>query len=200
MFTEPDWRNRESVDDSTVAVGHGTIIRENVIINLPAKNDLTVVGSNCYIMNTCFVGHDCIIGNNVTLCPHACVAGNVSIGDYTTIGMNSSIHQGSTIGRCCMIGAGAFFKGDSPDGVTWVGLPARPLKVNTIGIERSGLSETEKNEMISNAQLYVDNFKNPSNVKTQSKVSTTSEKTCNVILNSIRRFKFPNIFNKKLGL
>jgi acyl-ACP--UDP-N-acetylglucosamine O-acyltransferase len=198
MFTEPDWRDRESVVDSTVAVGHGTIIRENVIINLPAKNDLTVVGSNCYIMNTCFVGHDCIIGNNVTLCPHACVAGNVSIGDYTTIGMNSSIHQGSSIGRCCMIGAGAFFKGDSPDGVTWVGVPARPLKVNTVGIERSGLSETEKTEMISNAQLYVDNFKNASNVKTQSKVSTTSKKTCNVILDRIRRFKFPNIFNKKL--
>lgn len=200
MFTEPDWRGREAVDDSTVAVGHGTIIRENVIVNLPAQNDLTVIGSNCYLMNTCFVGHDCILGNNVTVCPHACIAGHVSIGDYTTVGMNSSIHQGSSIGRCCMIGASAFFKGESPDGVMWVGVPARPIKVNTIGIERSGLSEAEKNQMISNAQLFIDGFKNSGNVKAKSKVSSACEKTCNVILNSIsiRWFKFSNIFNRKL--
>ena len=199
MFTEPDWKGHTSVEGSTVSIGPDTVIRENVIINLPAKNDVTVIGSNCYLMNTCFVGHDCIIGNNVTLGPHACLAGHVSIGDYTTIGMNSSIHQGSTIGRCCMIGAGAFFKGSSPDGVTWVGVPATPLKVNTVGIERSELSETEKKDMISNAQLFINRFESSGNVEAKSWITPSDKKTRNVILDSIRCFKFSDIFNRKLG-
>jgi len=198
MFTEPDWKGRASVEGSTVSVGPGTVIRENVIINLPAKNDVTVIGSNCYLMNTCFVGHDCIVGNNVTLCPHACVAGNVVIGDYTTLGMNSSIHQGSVIGKCCMIGAGSFFKGTSPDGITWAGVPATPIKVNTVGIERSGLTDAEKKEMISNAQLFVDGFESSGDVEAKSWITPSNKKTRNIILNSIRCFKFSNIFNGKL--
>jgi UDP-N-acetylglucosamine acyltransferase len=200
MFTEPDWRDHASVEGSTVAVGSGTVFKDNVIINLPAKNDLTVLGSNCYLMSACFVGHDCIIGNDVTVGPHACLAGHVTVGDYTTIGMNASIHQSSNIGQCCMIGAGSFFKGTSPDGITWVGVPARPLKVNTIGIERSGLSETEKTRMISNAQLYIDALKNVSNAQTKGEVSSARDETCNVILNCVRWLKFPNIFNRKLRL
>ena len=200
MFTEPDWKDHASVEGSTVSVGPGTILRENVIINLPAKNDLTVVGSNCYLMCACFVGHDCIIGNNVTVGPHACLAGHVTVGDYTTIGMNASIHQGSNIGQCCMIGAGSFFKGTSPDGVTWGGVPAKPLKVNAIGIERSGLSETEKAHMISNAQLYIDTFKDVSNVETKGKISSARDETCNVIFNCVRWLKLPNIFNRKFRI
>jgi acyl-[acyl carrier protein]--UDP-N-acetylglucosamine O-acyltransferase len=198
MFTEPDWKGHTSVEGSTVSIGDGTIIRENVIINLPAKNDLTVIGSNCYLMNTCFVGHDSIIGNNVTLCPHACVAGHVSIGDYTTIGMNASIHQGSTIGRCCMIGAGSFFKGISPDGITWVGVPARPLKVNMIGIDRCDLSIEEKEKILSNAQLFIDDFECSRNIKAEGGVSSSHKKTGNVIFNCVRWFNYPNIFNRKL--
>jgi acyl-[acyl carrier protein]--UDP-N-acetylglucosamine O-acyltransferase len=196
MFTEPDWKNHASVKDSDVTIGDGTIIRERVIINYPAEKS-TVIGSNCYIMNTCFVGHDCTIGDGVTLCPHVCVAGHVTIGDYTTVGMNSSIHQGSVLGKCCMIGANAFFKGTSPNGITWVGVPAKPLKVNVVGIERSNLSDTEKQKMILDAQLFIDNFKRTSNVKGEDVISSPDKKAGNVILNRIRRFKFSNIFNCK---
>ena len=195
MFTEPDWKGQSSIKDSTVSIGNGTIIRENVIINLPGKNDVTVVGSNCYIMNTCFIGHDCIIGNNVTMCPHACLAGHVSIGDYTTIGMNASVHQGASIGKCCMIGAGSFFKGTSPSGITWGGVPARPLKVNMIGIERCNLSIDEKEEILSSAQLFIDDIECSRDIKAECGVPATKQKTSNIILNCVRWFKFPYIFN-----
>jgi UDP-N-acetylglucosamine acyltransferase len=200
MFTEPDWKGHTAVEGSAVSVGHGTVIRENVIINLPAKNDLTVIGSNCYLMNTCFVGHDCIIGNNVTLGPHACVAGHVTIGDHTNVGMNASIHQDSTLGKCCMIGAGAFFKGTSPDGVTWVGVPARPIKVNTVGISRSGLSDFEKQKITLEAQLFVDEFECSRYVKTEGGISAPRKKTGNIIFNCVRWLKGPHIFDRKFGL
>jgi len=200
MLTEPDWKNHGTFPGGRVSVGPETTIREYVVINKPATKEFTEIGSNCYIMNSCFIGHDCNIGNNVTLCPHACLAGDVYVGDYTNIGMNASIHQGSRIGRCCMIGAGAFFKGESPCGITWVGVPARPIKVNIIGIERADIPEIEKEQMISNAQLFIDNFKSPSNVQATHWVSTTIHKTVNVVLNCVRWLNLPNVFDEKFIL
>jgi len=194
MFTEPDWKNKKST--GTVSIGVDTVIRENVIINHPGKTD-SCIGSNCYIMNTCFIGHDCVIGDGVTVCPHACIAGHVHIGDYTTIGMNASIHQGSNIGKCCMIGAGSFFKGVSPDGLTWGGVPARPLKVNIIGIERSNLSNLEKEQMILKA---IDSFKYFSNIQTKNRISSTCKKAVDVILYCIGWFNLTNVFNIKFRL
>ena len=199
MVTEPDWKNHGAFPGGRVSVGPETTIREYVVINKPANKEFTEIGSNCYIMNSCFIGHDCNIGNHVTLCPHACLAGDVYVGDYTNIGMNASIHQGSRIGRCCMIGAGAFFKGGSPCGITWVGVPARPIKVNIIGIERADIPEIEKEQMISNAQLFINRFESSSDIEAKSWITPPSEKTRNVILDSIRCFKFSDIFNRKLG-
>ena len=196
--TDPDWKDVPAIPYSKVIIGVGTVIRENVVINLPAQDE-TIIGTNCYIMNTCYIGHDSILGDYVTVAPHACIAGFTTIGDYSFIGMNSSIHQHSNIGRCCMIGAGSFFKGISPDGVTWAGVPARPLKVNTIGIERSNLSRLEKDKMISNAQLFINNVKSSGNIKTKCRVASTYYKTMNIIFNCIGWWiNIPNIFDKKL--
>ena len=78
--------------------------------------------------------------------------------------MNASIHQHSKIGKCCIIGAGSFFKGETPSGITWGGVPAKPIKVNDIGIERSDLSNIEKELIIHNAKLFIDRFKASSNI------------------------------------
>lgn len=197
MQTYPDWRDCHKAPNSPVIIGNDTVTRENVIINLPATHT-TTIGSNCYIMNTVFIGHDSVLGDNVTVAPHACIAGYVTIGDYSFIGMNSSIHQKSNIGKCCMIGAGSFFKGNSPDGITWAGVPAKPIKVNIIGICKSKLLNTEKENMISRAQLFIDTFESSSNIKTECGIATPVNKTSNIIFNCIRWLNIPNIFNKKL--
>lgn len=158
METEPDWKDHISNKHGKVEIGDNTVVRELVIINKPT-NTLTKIGTNCYIMNRCFIGHDSELGNHVTMCPGASVAGFVKINDYTCIGMNASIHQNSNIGKCCMIGANSFFKGTSPNGITWGGVPAVPLKVNTVGILRSELDDNEKSIMLESAKLFVDKFK-----------------------------------------
>jgi UDP-N-acetylglucosamine acyltransferase len=154
MQTEPDWVGKPSNPNGIIDINSNTIIRELVIINKPVY-EKTYIGSNCYLMNRSYVGHDSHIGDNVTLYPGSSVCGFVKIGDYSKIGVNASIHQNATIGRCCMIGGGSFFKGTSPDGITWGGVPAKPLKVNYIGIENSNLSDTEKMEIIRNAESYL---------------------------------------------
>lgn len=163
LITEPDWKGVRSSGYGRVHIGNNTVIREYTVINKPTDK-VTYIGDNCYIMNRCFVGHDTHIGDGVQLNPGCSVAGYVKIGDYSHIGMNASVHQRSSIGKYCVIGAGSFFKGESPDGIVWGGVPARPIKVNEIGIERSDLSDDEKCELLKVSKSFVDNFKCSSDV------------------------------------
>ena len=158
ILTEPDWKGHSSSGYGRVHIGDNTIIRELTIINKPTEK-LTYVGDDCYIMNRCFIGHDSHIGNGVQMNPGSSVAGYVNIGDYSHIGMNASIHQRSKIGKYCVIGAGSFFKGESPDGIIWGGVPAKPIKVNAVGIERSRMSEHEKIDLIKRSETFINTFK-----------------------------------------
>ena len=157
-MTEPDWRGRESNPNGKLYIGKNTIVREGTIINKPTELE-TRIGNNCYIMSQCFIGHDSVIGDGCQLAPGAKLAGFVSIGANTHIGINASVHQRSRIGSYCVLGGGSFFKGTSPDGIVWGGVPARPLKVNMIGIDRSSLPDDEKNLLIERAKLFIDDFK-----------------------------------------
>jgi UDP-N-acetylglucosamine acyltransferase len=163
MITEPDWKGKKSNPNGQVIIGENTEIKEFVVINKPTEN-YTRIGNNCYIMSQVFVGHDCEIGNNVQLNPGCSIAGFVSIGDYSHVGMNASVHQHSKIGKFCVLGAGSFFKGSSPDGIVWGGVPAVPLKPNYVGIERSSLSTDDKKLLIKTAEQFVDIFKSSRNV------------------------------------
>ncbi len=163
MITDPDWKGVGANSEGKVHIGTNTVIKPNVVINRPATHN-TYIGDSCYIMPGCFIGHDAYIGDNVTMCPNACAAGFCTVGEGTTLGMNSSVHQHSKLGRFCMVGANSFFKGESPDGITWVGVPARPLKVNTVGINRSNIDDREKRLIMKNAELFVNRFKVSSHV------------------------------------
>ena len=163
MITEPDWKGKTSNPIGQVIIGDNTEIKEYVIINKPTGL-YTRIGDNCYIMSQVFVGHDCSIGNNVQLNPGCSIAGFVTIGDNTHIGMNASIHQHSRIGKYCMIGANSFFKGESPDGIVWGGVPSVPIKVNTIGIERSSMSGEDKSSLIKVSEKFIHSFKSSRNI------------------------------------
>ena len=54
-----------------------------------------------------------------------------------------------------MIGANGFFKGTSPKGIIWAGVPARPLKVNTIGLERNIDDIDRRNLIDSSARKFI---------------------------------------------
>ena len=162
-INEPDWKGKKSNPDGQVIIGDGTEIREYVVINKPTES-YTKIGNNCYIMSQVFIGHDCDIGDNVQLNPGCSIAGFVTIGDKSHVCMNASVHQRSIIGKYCVIGAGSFFKGESPDGIVWGGVPSFPIKVNTIGIEKSSLSDSDKKSLIEVGEQFIDNFKSSRNI------------------------------------
>ncbi len=144
-----------------VIIGKGTLIKEFVAVSRPCK-ELTKIGSNCMLMSNSYVAHDCLLGDNVVLVNYSGISGYVNIGDNTNVGGYCHIHQHSKIGKYCMFGSFTFFKGESPDGITWVGSrdnKATPLKVNEIGIERANLETSHKKAIVEFAENYIKEFK-----------------------------------------
>jgi UDP-N-acetylglucosamine acyltransferase len=120
-----------------VSIGNNVEIREFVTINLPASTKSTVIGDDCYLMASSHVGHDCVLSDHVVVGVGCALSGHTKVGRHTYLGLNVSTHQHANIGSYCMIGANAFFKGTSPDGVTWGGVPAKAIKVNARNIEKN---------------------------------------------------------------
>jgi UDP-N-acetylglucosamine acyltransferase len=142
-----------------VIIGKNCVIRESVTINSAViEDENTIIGDNCYIMTKSHIGHDSILENNVVICSCASIGGFSKIGQKTYIGINSSIHQRSQIGSYCIVGGQSFFKGNSPDGITWVGIPAIPKKINEFNLNKNISSNDEKNQIIENGNAFINQF------------------------------------------
>lgn len=104
-------------------VGAGTVALAGAIVNADA-----VVGMGGILNTACSVDHDCVLGDAVHISPGAHLAGDVHVGDRSWIGIGASVRQGVRIGAGVIVGAGAAVVSDVADGVTVVGVPARPLR------------------------------------------------------------------------
>ncbi|MCH2176678.1 MAG: acetyltransferase [Lentisphaeria bacterium] len=83
--------------------------------------------ANHVLVNRCVtIGHHTNISSYVTVSPGANIAGCVSIGEGSYIGMGAVIIDGVNIGKNAIVGAGAVVTRDVPDGLTVVGVPAKP--------------------------------------------------------------------------
>lgn len=112
-----------------VIIGNNNVITGLVTIDAGTEG-ITTIGNNCFIMKSVHEGHDCQIGNNVTISCGAKIGGHSIIKDFCNIGLNAVLHQFSIVHEGCMIGASAFFKGESEPFTKYAGVPARKLGEN----------------------------------------------------------------------
>lgn len=119
-----------------VIIGDNVEIREYVTINTPLFTEKTIIEDGCYLMAKSHVGHDVNLKERVVLHTGAVIGGHSIIGTYCYMGLNCSTHPFAELGDYCIVGANSFYKGKSPAAVVWAGTPARPLKVNRIGLDR----------------------------------------------------------------
>ena len=85
------------------------------------------LGRHVHVNVHATVSHDCVVGDYVTIGPGSNISGNVILGDGVLVGVGATIVQGVTIGNGTIVGAGAVVISDLPEGVTAVGVPARPI-------------------------------------------------------------------------
>jgi UDP-N-acetylglucosamine acyltransferase len=135
-------------EDTKVIIGKNTVIREYVTINRGTSAvGETRVGENCLLMAYVHVAHDCVVGNSVILANNATLAGHVIVEDKAIIGGLTPIHQFVKIGTMAIVGGGSRVAMDVVPFCKAAGSPMKLFGLNTIGLQRSNLSEQVVEEL-----------------------------------------------------
>ena len=114
--------SRFAMVSSSAVVGDGVALLPGSVINAAAH-----LGDGVIVNTTASVDHDCVIGDGVHIGPGAVLAGGVRVGTGAFVGMGARVLPGVAIGANAVVGAGAVVVADVADGLTVVGVPARPL-------------------------------------------------------------------------
>ena len=105
-------------------IGAGTVIMAGAVINSDSK-----IGKG-NIINTCAsVDHDCIMGDYCHLAVGAHMCGTVKVGNEVWIGAGATVSNNITICSETTIGAGALVVKDIKHSSTYIGIPARVMKM-----------------------------------------------------------------------
>lgn len=127
---------------STLEVGDRTVIREFATLNRgTSASGRTIVGSDCLLMAYSHVAHDCELGSHVVLANSVNMGGHVLIEDWAIVGGLTPIHQYVRIGAHAFVGGGSRVPQDVPPYCRVAGNPPKLYGLNTVGLERRGLSE-----------------------------------------------------------
>ncbi len=125
-------------------VGDDNVFRENCNINRSTTAETkTVIGSNNVFLINSHCGHECIVGNHCIFSGFAGVAGHCHIGDWAIIGGFAALHQFVRVGEHAMVGGCARIPQDVPPYMIAEGFPATVRAVNSIGLQRRGISEDD---------------------------------------------------------
>lgn len=134
--------------ESWLIIGDRNRIREFVTINrATAAGAATVLGDDNLLMAYAHVAHDCQLGNKIVLANGVTLGGHALIEDETIIGAMSGIHQFVRIGRLAMIGAMSRVCNDVPPFMLASGAPPKLYGLNSVGLRRSGLSKTLRQQL-----------------------------------------------------
>jgi UDP-N-acetylglucosamine acyltransferase len=131
-----------------VRVGDGNVFREFVSVHA-ATNDgeYTVIGSDNLFLAYTHVAHDCVLGNRIIMSNYAGLAGHVQVEDHVVIAGYGGVHQFCRVGMHAMVGACAKVVQDVPPFVIIDGAPATVRTINKVGLERSGYTPEQMNNI-----------------------------------------------------
>jgi UDP-N-acetylglucosamine acyltransferase len=132
-------RRETPTEGAVTVIGSGCMVFELVTIHRAMVRE-TRIEDEVAIGAHSHVAHDCVVGRGAIL------AVNVSLGGFSRIGRGSNLGLGVAVRPRVVIGARAMCGMNSaivehvPPFVTVVGVPARILGVNQVGVSRDGLS------------------------------------------------------------
>ncbi len=123
-------------------IGDRNTIREFATMHRGTKQDMSItkIGSDNLFMAYTHVAHDCVIGDHVIMANGASLAGHVQLHSHAILGGFTLVHQFTKIGQYSFAAMGSAITQDIPPYVMVGGKPTRPHGINSVGMERNGIT------------------------------------------------------------
>ena len=137
-------------------IGDRNTIREFTSMHRGTQQDnsVTKIGNDNLFMAYTHVAHDCIIGDHVIMANGASLAGHVHLNSHAILGGFTLVHQFTQIGQYSFAAMGSAITQDIPPYIMVGGKPTRPHGINSVGMERNGIS-AEDIRLIRNAYKII---------------------------------------------
>lgn len=128
-------------------IGDNNVFREQVTIHRSNKiEEVTIIGSNNFLMVNCHVGHNSCIGNHVIMANGALLGGHVIVSDRAFISGNCLVHQFVRVGTLSLMQGGSAISKDLPPFTVARG-DNGICGLNTLGLRRAGFSAEQRTEL-----------------------------------------------------
>lgn len=174
-------------EDTWLRVGDRTVIREYCTLNRgTTASGETVVGSDCLLMAYTHIAHDCRLGDHVIISNGTQMAGHVVVEDWVTLSGLVAIHQFVRIGTHAFVGGGSRIPQDVPPYVRVVGNPPRLYGLNSVGLERRGVSQEARNLLKKTYRILFQSSLNMSQALTRAEAEVEPLPEVQRLLNFIR--------------
>ena len=120
-------------------IGSNNIFREGVTVHRGTVQDKskTIIGSDNLFMAYSHIAHDCLVGDQNVFANNAGLAGHVNVGNNVILGAVTLVHQFCSLGDHSFTGLNTLITMDVPAFVKVAANPARPIGLNTVGMQRN---------------------------------------------------------------
>lgn len=173
-------------------IGDRNTIREFTSMHRGTQQDngVTKIGNDNLFMAYTHVAHDCIIGDHVIMANGASLAGHVHLNSHAILGGFTLVHQFTQIGQYSFAAMGSAITQDIPPYIMVGGKPTRPHGINSVGMERNGIS-SEDIRLIRNAYkiIYKMNLRLEDAIEQMEDIESDSKQLSDMIcfLRNVRR-------------
>jgi len=132
---------------TTLEIGKNNIFREGVTVHRGTvqDNSRTVIGDGNLFMAYSHIAHDCVVGNENVFANTAGLAGHVTVGNNVILGAVTLVHQFCSLGDHSFTGLNTLITMDVPAFVKVAANPARPIGLNTVGMQRNNFDNDSIN-------------------------------------------------------
>lgn len=125
-----------------LVIGDNNIFREAVTVHIGTVQDEgeTKIGSNNLLLAYVHIAHDCQVGDGNVFANNTSLAGHVKVGSNVNFGGFAKVSQFCSVGDFAFICADCIITKDVPAFLKIAPSPSRPVGLNTVGMERYGLT------------------------------------------------------------
>ena len=141
---------------TTLEIGKNNIFREGVSVHRGTVQDKskTIIGDENLFMAYSHIAHDCVVGNQNVFANTAGLAGHVTVGNNVILGAVTLVHQFCSLGDYSFTGLNTLITMDVPAFVKVAANPARPIGLNTVGMQRNNF-DTDSINLVKKAYRII---------------------------------------------